>query len=328
MNTPLTSGLVGDKLADLHALRIGSLERLWGIVQADCQNFLANDLRMSASQMTSMVNAIKPHVPTSVQATGPSRRYSMGCLPPVAAQGNGGSNTQRASASPQVKASPSVNLIPKLPPIRAQGYRGTCVAFAASALHDYDSNGQPSVYSEQFLYYACKQLDGDTKCGTHLQQATVVLGAQGQCLDQDFPYNGNNPCHDPTQPSSRNIADAANHLITLTEIAATSVPDIKSCIASRGPVAVSIPVYNSWYQSPAVEIDGAITMPLNSETVREGHAVCLVGYDDDANEPGGGRFIVRNSWSTNWAYSSPYGAGYGSIPYAYIAGYTWEAYGL
>jgi hypothetical protein len=56
-----------------------------------------------------------------------------------------------------------------------------------------------------------------------------------------------------------------------------------------------------------------------------GHAVCLIGYQDNAQYPGGGYFIVRNSWGLDWASQSPYGPGYGTIPYQYIASENWEA---
>jgi hypothetical protein len=53
----------------------------------------------------------------------------------------------------------------------------------------------------------------------------------------------------------------------------------------------------------------------------------LVGYQDSAASPGGGYFIVRNSWgTTGWGYQCPYGAGYGTIPYQYITNEAWEAY--
>jgi hypothetical protein len=49
-------------------------------------------------------------------------------------------------------------------------------------------------------------------------------------------------------------------------------------------------------------------------------------YKDSPQGPGGGYFLVRNSWSTSWAYDSPYGAGNGTIPYQYIEDDAWEAY--
>ena len=52
----------------------------------------------------------------------------------------------------------------------------------------------------------------------------------------------------------------------------------------------------------------------------------IVGFQDSASSPGEGYFILRNSWSTSWAYQSPYGAGYGTIPYQYITNDAWEAF--
>ena len=51
-----------------------------------------------------------------------------------------------------------------------------------------------------------------------------------------------------------------------------------------------------------------------------------MGYQDTPSSPGGGYFIVRNDWHTTWAYQSPYGAGYGTIPYQYITNDGWEAF--
>jgi C1A family cysteine protease len=58
--------------------------------------------------------------------------------------------------------------------------------------------------------------------------------------------------------------------------------------------------------------------------------MCLVGYVDMPNnqELGFGRFILRNSWGANWGINSPYGAGYGTIPYAYLAKLGTEAHSI
>jgi C1A family cysteine protease len=53
--------------------------------------------------------------------------------------------------------------------------------------------------------------------------------------------------------------------------------------------------------------------------------MCLIGYEDQANVPGGGFFILRNSWFGHWGQQSPYGSGNGVIPYDYIKQHNWEA---
>jgi C1A family cysteine protease len=48
-----------------------------------------------------------------------------------------------------------------------------------------------------------------------------------------------------------------------------------------------------------------------SEQVLGGHAVTIVGYNDNLN---GGRFICRNSWGTGWGDQ-----GYFYMPYQVVA---------
>jgi hypothetical protein len=108
-------------------------------------------------------------------------------------------------------------------------------------------------------------------------------------------------------------------------VPARNVLAYKTHMSLQRPVTLSVPVYNSWYQSAETRRSGRITMRVGNEPVTGGHAVCLVGYQDTAASPGGGYFIVRNSWGTGWAYQSPYGAGYGTIPYQYIANDAMEA---
>jgi C1A family cysteine protease len=93
---------------------------------------------------------------------------------------------------------------------------------------------------------------------------------------------------------------------------------LKNYLLDRHPIAVAIPVYDSWANNPAVTDSGNIGMPLPGETSQYGHALVLVGFADDGTFPGGGYFIIRNSYGTTWGAHCPFGAGYGTIPYRYI----------
>ena len=46
--------------------------------------------------------------------------------------------------------------------------------------------------------------------------------------------------------------------------------------------------------------------------------MALVGYQDDPEAPGGGYFLVRNSWQP-WSWDGVWQEGYGYISYAYIS---------
>lgn len=66
-------------------------------------------------------------------------------------------------------------------------------------------------------------------------------------------------------------------------------------------------------------------MRINNEPAEGGHAMCIIGYQDDNSVPGGGYFIIRNSWDDTWGSECPFGAGNGTIPYQYLTDEGWEA---
>ncbi|KMO41454.1 hypothetical protein VQ02_05660 [Methylobacterium variabile] len=223
----------------------------------------------------------------------------------------------------------SINLIPYMTPIRNQASRGTCVAFTLTALHEYilRRRGTPQDLSEQHLYYEVKLIDGyPSACGTWQSKAVTVLTSRGQCREIVWPYNPNPPCNNHGAVPVRARTDGLRYRLTTIAVPTRNVQAYKAHMARQRAVTLSIPVYNSWYQSAETRRSGRITMRIGSEPAVGGHAVCLVGYQDNPASPGGGWFIVRNSWSTNWASQSPYGAGYGTIPYQYIANDATEAF--
>jgi Papain family cysteine protease len=224
----------------------------------------------------------------------------------------------------------SINLISYMPPIRNQAARGTCVAFALTALNEYvlRRRGLVRNLSEQHLYYEIKLIDGDPdECGTWQAKGVMVLRDRGQCREVLWPYNPNLPCNNHGARPANARPDGLNYRLTTFAVATRSVAAYKTELARQRPVTLSIPVYDSWHQSNEVRRSGRITMRVGNEQSSGGHAVCLVGFQDSANSPGGGYFILRNSWDpTRWAYQSPYGAGYGTIPYQYITDDAWEAF--
>lgn len=67
------------------------------------------------------------------------------------------------------------------------------------------------------------------------------------------------------------------------------------------------------------------------DTYLGGHAVVLVGYQDNSpddpgeHRPGGGYFVFRNSWGQNWAPGNNHAPGYGFLPYSYAEQFCLEA---
>jgi C1A family cysteine protease len=242
------------------------------------------------------------------------------------------------SAVSAVPLPPKVNMVAQMAPIRSQGdARGTCVAHASLAVveHYLGLQGKYQNLSRQFLYWDCKQNDEEPEgYGTCIWAAMKALETDGCCLESTWPYNpapitgneGQGPPPDRAKPEALGFAVTAVHQIT-----ATSTIDIKSELARNRCVAFSIPVFDSWYRNEEVQRTGEIVNPIPNENLGEGHAMCLVGYEDVPDEPdlGGGRFYIRNSWGNYWATESVLGtAGYGTIPYSYIERFGRDAYSI
>lgn len=238
------------------------------------------------------------------------------------------------SMAPVLAAAPAqVNHISHMPAVRAQGDRGTCVAHATVAVleHALKMDGADAELSEQFLYWDCKQTDGiPTQSGTWLRIAFPLIQRDGTCPEDVWPYQPTpGATEDGGPPPPNAFPMSLMYRRAVQALAPTSVADIKGKLAAGRCVAFSVPVFRSWFRSTQVRADGKINMPLPGDILEGGHAMCLVGYaDSDDPGIGGGRFLLRNSWGETWAPACPYGKGYGSIPYAYIARYCTEAYSL
>jgi C1A family cysteine protease len=262
------------------------------------------------------------------------QEFGYGVLPPTAeiieaAERSAKSDAEDEDLFATTLLPDSVNLIPFLPAIRHQGGRSTCVAFVLTALNEYVLLRRHNIVrdlSEQHLYFETKQTDGAVnQCGTWQTRAITALQNRGQTREQIWAYNPNLPCnnHGLLPPAAR--SDGMNHRLQTITVPPRNVLAHKSHIASHRLVTLSFPVYNSWQQSETRR-SGRITMRIGGEPVVDLHAVCLVGYQDNPRSPGGGFFIVRNSWSTAWGSECPYGSGYGTIPYQYIADDALEAF--
>lgn len=101
------------------------------------------------------------------------------------------------------------------------------------------------------------------------------------------------------------------------------VTDVKTAIANNKPVMMGFNVYDKSPSYPYFEALSTTSYtynPLGSSgrvangvKLMGGHAVPIIGYINDTNQPGGGVFICQNSWGTPWGYH-----GYFYLPYSVI----------
>ncbi len=177
-----------------------------------------------------------------------------------------------------------------LPPVRDQGQRGTCVAFAVTAAHEMARASGDSVeedLSAEALNWGCKLIDGNWNSGTRLTSAENALAATGQPLETVWPYDPRRATgvaySPPTRPGAgwhkAQIGQATHNLTT-----------VRAELGAGNPVVLALVVFDSLF-TPTVE--GWIESPPAGSPTRGRHAVLAVGYNTEA-------LLIRNSWGPTW----------------------------
>ena len=202
-------------------------------------------------------------------------------------------------------------------PIEDQGSLGSCTAQATVGLMEFMQrrSGDHVDGSRLFLYKVTRKLlgwTGDT--GAYVRTALKAVAAFGVPPEQYWPYDITRYEEEPTAflYSFANNYKALDYArIDVAGLVAKDVlTEVKRTLSSGLGVVFGFSVYSSL--SNAADIP----YPTTSDTLKGGHAVMAVGYDDDHKLPNGTpcpSLIIRNSWGTRWGRQ-----GYGFLPDAYV----------
>lgn len=202
-----------------------------------------------------------------------------------------------------------VDLREKDLPLFDQGSLGSCTANAISVAFAFNliKQNQPFfIPSRLFIYYNTRVLEGnaDKDSGATLRNTVKSINKVGLCEEQFWPYDISKFKNKPTTTSYK---DAEGNKAIKYERLSRSLYDFKSCLAAGYPFICGFSVYDS-FQSREVAKTGKMPMPGPDETLLGGHAVAVVGYDDEMQ-----CFIVRNSWGVKWGDK-----GHFYMPYEYL----------
>lgn len=204
-----------------------------------------------------------------------------------------------------------VDLRPLCPAIEDQGQLGSCTANAlAGALELLERKAiprrQPVDLSRLFIYYDERVIEHSVgeDSGAMLRDGIKTLAKQGACPEPLWPYDIGKFRR---RPAKRCYTQAARHTIASYQRLGT-IDEMRACLADGFPFVFGFSVYAS-FMTPAVARSGTVPLPKADEKLLGGHAVCAVGYDQEAR-----RFTLRNSWGTQWGRK-----GYFTMPYDYLA---------
>jgi C1A family cysteine protease len=211
--------------------------------------------------------------------------------------------------------------------ISDQESTGSCVGWATAdgvGRYQMERAGKLSKtrsLSARFIWMASKETDAFTSrpesfvegAGTTLKAAVDVARRYGFALADDLPFHIQTNMYLGDEDAF--FASCAMRKVSAYFNLQKNLVNWKVWLATKGPLLVGLSVDSGWDNATA---NGGLVDTFDATTVRGGHAVTVVGYRTD------GRFIVRNSWGTNWG-----DGGFAYVSPSYInAGFFNEAYGV
>ena len=281
------------------------------------QNFTRLCLLLFSAIILLMTACQKDEIATDSDVPANSARRSLGLLPATSAQ---------LAALPTAAPPATMGTLPssfflRTPPPeqRGQGGQGSCVGWASayslmgfymrqsgSSVVDYGTVGSPSYIYNQIKVSGC----GD---GAYCTDAFDLLRAQGVCTWQKMSYNDND-CSQ--QPTSTQRANAGLYRInSYSKIMDRSELSLKTILYSQEPIMIAMTVYSNF------DNIGTNVLKTKSGSVRGGHALVIMGYDDARHA-----YKVLNSWGNSWGDNGYFWLDYDFAPQiineAYLAEVT------
>lgn len=227
------------------------------------------------------------------------------------------SRDQIYQATPLKVIPPSIDLRNYCSPIEDQGNLGSCTGCAIAGQIELINRKTNKTFdiSKLFIYYQERVYEGTVRwdAGAYIRDGLKAVNQVGAPLETIWPYIESRFA---MKPSTAAYTDAGRRKV-VGYAKCLNFTAVKNALAAGNPVTVGFYVYDS-FEGPQCTNTGVMPYPNTAtEQFLGGHAVCLVGYNDNFRNTGQGYFIARNSWGTSWGDN-----GYFYMPYQVIQNTT------
>lgn len=193
-----------------------------------------------------------------------------------------------------------------LPPVGNQGSQGSCTAWAvayyfktyqeAKEKH-WDPADPAHQCSPAFMY---NLINGGKDGGSFISDAFKLLEDVGCGTLADMPYNAGNFSDWPSETAWENalpFRTLNTHFIATGTN--TGIEQIKTALNNGHLLVIGITVYPNFDNISSFNNTYCVNDVYGA--VRGGHAVTIIGYDDNkVTADGVGAFRMVNSWGSNW----------------------------
>ncbi|NOZ35120.1 MAG: DUF4384 domain-containing protein [Chlorobi bacterium] len=202
---------------------------------------------------------------------------------------------------------PSAYSLKKYTPVpKSQGQHGTCVgwstAYAGMTILESiykkrtdKTTINANTFSPGFVYKQIKN-SKDVYCqlGSSISDALNILKTKGVCKYNDITEINCPAFISPSvfsKASKYKIKDYAK-IFSMFDSKEFKIAAVKKSISQNNPVIIGMNTPKSFYTAT-----GEWTPVESSSLTYSGHAMCVIGYD---NNKYGGAFEIMNSWGSQW----------------------------
>ena len=231
------------------------------------------------------------------------------CLPPTGASATPLADPPAAPSTPPAAVSPAPKATDLRPRFekwglerRRQGNRPTCSTFTVTGALEFaaaEREGRARRLSVEFLNWAANQACGDREDGGFFSDLWKGFSVYGICAEEEMPYRPQFEAGTP--PNAAALSEAKKRLDLGLRLHWIKEWNVHTGLTDPHVAAIRQTLEQGWpvcggFRWPKQEqwVNNVLQM-CPSNQVRDGHSILLVGYRDDAAQPGGGVFLFRNT---------------------------------